>query len=1055
MAMVVDAFGGKLVERLINLAEEKAILVLGVKTELHKLRRRMEKITRVLKDAERRRIQDPAINAWVTELKDFMYDADDLIDLCLIQGSKLLADQPSKSYDLNFQFKFPFFPCCHSVPLRYEIASRVKRLSGRLEEISKDKESFNLVEYKLNTLDVVSQVGSQHSSDSLPEPDVVGWGIRDATRKLVELLVCEGEQKCRFFAIVGMGGIGKTTLAQIVYDNYSIQDSFILRSWVSVSKHCSSEVELLKVIIRNIGGSYGDVTTTGELKLILRSELVGKSFFLVLDDVWQANVWVDLLKNTIQSAAAKVGILVTTRDENIAKKMGAVHMHNVSKLPVDSGWELLCKKVFVNRDGAEMHKLRDIGIQIVTKCDGLPLAIKTIAGVLIMKNPTTREWEKVLNSDAWTVGGLPEELQGALYLSYEDLPCALKHCFLHCSLIPPDRALRRIDLAYEWIAEGYVQAKGNVSLEEVADEYYMELIRRSFLQPDLNDDYLSECTMHELLRTLAQFLACDESFSGDPQEANSNSSMTKLRRLSISSSREIVGLPPVIVKQNCLRTLMLFSTPPSLDMHILGRLSYLRVLILNGKKIGGVPDNIGEFIHLRLLDLKFTGIHELPDSIGSLTSLEFLNLEDCESLHTIPESIAKLCNLRCLRLKGTPLSHVPKGIGKLEHLSYLNGFVIGSGGDGERPQEGHNLEELQSLKNLRILHISSLEMALSGASVLSNKPHLRQLMLHCTVRNTIQLHTVQETNRIEQVFDKLSPPSSLEKLVIDGFFGSRYPKWMSSTMISTSLIDLTILHLMNCISCPQLPPLGQLPELNYLKVGNASAIVSIGSEFFGSGVKDGNGKPQTAFPSLEYLIFDDMPNLEEWSFSGQNSEESSKMVTFGHLRQVSLHICPKLKALPRGLNQVNMHRLYIEGAHSLTTVENFPNLTEWLQVINNHRLAQVSNLPALRALIVRDCPMLQCVEKLDSLLRLQLIDTMSSSLPEWLITFLRERQQAHDDWFQLDLDCTVQALKGFIKGCPGWSILEQVPQVVAYAENKSKYLLYTKEPFSYKTNLED
>ncbi|KAH7660016.1 P-loop containing nucleoside triphosphate hydrolase protein [Dioscorea alata] len=1031
MAMIVDAFAGKLVEKLGNVIEEKAIMVLGVKDELQKLQRRMKRIACVLKDAERRRIQqDEAVKLWVDELKDFMYDAEDIIDLCMIRGTGVLLQDdhhslPAESSSASKRVRccnFSLLCCVRSVPIRYEIADKIKNLNAKLEEISEDKDKFNFIASSCNSSDayVVNKPSSRQSS-SLPEPDIVGWDIRDATKSLVELLVSPNEQKCRLFAIVGMGGIGKTTLAQQIYNDSKINDNFLLHSWIWVSKSSTSKTDLLKEIIRNAGDSYGESTTVAELQKILSNVLHGKSLFLVLDDVWDADVWIDLIKNPKQIVTTKCRVLVTTRDRNIAMKTGAVHIHNVSKLSSDFGWELLCNKVSTNNDESDMQRMKDIGMQIIEKCDGLPVAIKAIAGVLVTKDRNKREWENVLNSDAWTITGLPEELQGALYLSYEALPSTLKQCFLYCSLQP--REVQREELIREWIAEGFIKPSGHASMEDVAKDYYIELIKRSFLQPNPVYVDMSTCTVHDLLRGLAQALAGDENFLGDPQDAQKADSIKKLRRLTVSSERDSVSIEHL----DSLRRLSL-STPPNLNTPVIGSLKHLRLLILNGEIIENIPDSIGDLIHLRLLDLYNTSICELPESLGNLINLQFLLLGDCECLHNLPRSITKLCNLRHLNLQDTPLNNVPKGIGNLEHLNYLSGFIIGD--NGLDKGEGCELEELQLLKNLSYLEIKNLEKArFESVSTLSNKPRLRNLILNCTPNTSGHIQQ-QEMDKIVQVLDELSPPPGLTDLFYGNFFGTRYPKWLTSSSIGAALPELTGLHLVDCCNCIQLPQLGQLPQLNYLKIEGATAVVSIGPEFLG------NGEPaKSAFPKLEYLKFRDMHNWEEWSLISEvegNQLESRRPLLFPRLIFISIKNCPRLKALPRGLNQASIQKLVIEGAHNLS---------------------RVSDLPTLRELQVGDCPILECVEKLDSLQRLAMLDEKNNSLPEWLISFLQQRKRPHDDQFHLHLTCTAQALKGFLKGRSYWVFLQQVPRLEAYAKGGNMYLKYTKEPYSYQTNL--
>ncbi|XP_039141644.1 putative disease resistance protein RGA3 [Dioscorea cayenensis subsp. rotundata] len=802
---------------------------------------------------------DEAVKLWVDELKDVMYDAEDIIDLCMIQGMGLLQDDHNSPAESSTTAStrvrccnFPMLSCVRSVPFRYEIADKIKSLNDRLTEISEDKDKFNFLIFSKSSSDdaYVMNEASYRQSSFLPESDIVGWNIKDATNSLVELLVSQHQQKCRLFAIVGMGGIGKTTLAQLIYNDSKINDDFVLHSWICVSKFYTSRTDLLKELIRNVGGTCGEATTTAELQKILCDVLHGKSLFLVLDDVWDADVWINLIKNPVKRTTTKCRVVVTTRDRNNAIKMGAIYIHNVNKLPLNFGWDLLCKKVFTNNDEGEIQRMKDIGMKIVEKCDGLPIQIKAIAGVLITKDQNKIEWENVLNSNAWTITGLPEELQGALYLSYEALPSALKHCFLYCSLNHRDRELCYENLVCEWIAEGFIEPNGDASMEDIAKGYYMDLIRSSFLQPNPFWVNMFTCTMHDLLRALAIFLTGGECLSRDPQASQSNGSTIKLRRLTISSKRDSVSIPHL----DYLRNLRLW-TLPSLDTQMIGSFKQLRILLLNGDGIENIPDNIGDLVHLRLLDLRHTRICKLPDSLGNLINLQFLLLGDCKSLRILPRSITRLCNLRRLNLAGTPVNYVPKGIKKLEHLNYLTGFIAeeANGDNGE----GCNIKDLQMLKNLSNLVIDKLEKASKCTSVLLNKPRLKTAVLRCTPDSGIC--NQQKMDRIIQVFDELCPPPCLDDLQIHYYFGERYPQWMSSNSISSTLPELTYLELIHCSNCPQLPQLGQLPQLKYLKIRGATSVISIGSEFLG------NGKlAASAFPKLEYLILLEMTNWEQW-----------------------------------------------------------------------------------------------------------------------------------------------------------------------------------------------
>ncbi|XP_073001833.1 putative disease resistance protein RGA3 isoform X2 [Typha latifolia] len=1052
MAMILDAFVSICASRLATLVEERVVVVLGVKDELKRLQRRMEMIKTVLQYAERKRIQDPAIDNWLNELKDVMYDADDIIDLCRYEAANLLEDhdQPSSSSTLlPVRCKIPLLSACFtSIRVRHEIGGRIKSLNNRLEEIHKDKVMFSLKDGGSND-PRVTRVASSRMTSPLLDADVVGDEIKTAAEELVKRIVSskEGKQQHQIFAIIGMGGIGKTTLAQKVYNDPAIKNYFSVMVWTCVSKSYS-EVELLKEIIRSSGGDYGRAESIAELHQKLRDVVGGKRFLLVLDDVWQSEVWNNLLQVPLQNGEGSKRILITTRDQNVAKGMGAVHIHEMEQLSINSGWELLSKRAYLDREG-DVLSLRDVGIQLVKKCGGLPLAIKTIAGILATKEPNKREWEKLLGNDAWSIKELPAELRGALYLSYEDLSPELKQCFLCFSLCPEDKAIDRKDLISFWVAEGFIKVRGRHQvMEDTAEEYYNELVRRSLLQlkPEYADQ--SRCIMHDLLRSLAQYLSQSESFYGDPQLLDPTA-LSKIRRLSIAKEGEIVVIPPSLeTKYLCLRTLLLFRSPPRVENDLFIRLAYLRVLVLNGEGIESIPDSLGDLIHLRVLDLADTRISKLPNSLGRLTNLQTLDLKRCKQLQALPRGLTRLCNLRYLDIDDTLLNYVPERIGRLQSLNTLGGFVVASECANGDMQDGWELKELESLNQLRWLRIVKLERAIDGV-LLERKHHLRMLELRCTLRAkqaSQQPYSKEETYKIEEIFEKLSPPSCLENLIIDGFFGRRYPTYMA-----TYLPSLTSLKLLNCISCPHLPPLGQLPHLRSLTIEGALSVVMVGLEFLGNRVRMGLAIA-TVFPKLEFLSLEKMPNWEEWSL-GEEIEEGAQSL-LPRLKKLNLINCLKLRALPEQLKHATMlQTLHIEGAHSLRAVENLPSLTQWLRIIESNNIERVSNLPQLREFILERLPALSCVQNLDALQSLYLEDESMEGLPEWMSGLLQQRQHLHDDDLKFEMKCNIRVLERCQVGRQDWPIIQQFPKVRANTIDRSAYLEYTKLPFTCNTNL--
>jgi hypothetical protein len=312
---------------------------------------------------------------------------------------------------------------------------------------------------------------------------------------------------------------------------------------------------------------------------------------------------------------------------------------------MDVGWELLWKSMGVKEE-KEVQNVRDLGMDIVRRCGGLPLAIKVIARVLASKDQNENEWMKILGKDAWSMTKLPSEITSALYLSYEELPYHLRQCFAYCAMFPEDAVFLRDDIVRMWVAEGFVDEQGDQLLEDTADEYYNELINRNLLQPDCTVVDFGLCRMHDLLRQLALYISKEECFVGDLESTGVNI-MSKFRRISIITTNDMVVLPRMD-KGKCKVRTWRISYTMSLRVidTIFERLPCIRVLDLTNSQIQNVPSCIGHLIHLRLLDLDGTNISSLPESICCLINLQILNLQRCYSLHGLPSGITQLCNLR-------------------------------------------------------------------------------------------------------------------------------------------------------------------------------------------------------------------------------------------------------------------------------------------------------------------------------------------------------------------------------------------------------------------------
>ncbi|EMS64019.1 Disease resistance RPP13-like protein 4 [Triticum urartu] len=248
------------------------------------------------------------------------------------------------------------------------------------------------------------------------------------------------------------------------YSTKQPDGSFKMHAWISVSQDYN-EVTLLKEVLRNIGVHSEQGESITELQRKLAQTIKGKSFFLVLDDVWHSNVWIDLLRPAFRETSVGI-ILVTTRDYQITKRIGVDHTHQVDLMSVEVGWELLWKSMNIKEE-KEVRNLRKTGIEIVHKCGRLPLAIKVTASALSSRELTDNEWKRYLGRFIGSQSILLDETEEALYLSYDELSHRLKQCFLYCALYVEDSVIKRDEVTWLWIAEGFIEEQQGQLIEDI------------------------------------------------------------------------------------------------------------------------------------------------------------------------------------------------------------------------------------------------------------------------------------------------------------------------------------------------------------------------------------------------------------------------------------------------------------------------------------------------------------------------------------------------------------------------------------------------------------
>ncbi|KAF7105356.1 hypothetical protein CFC21_106173 [Triticum aestivum] len=731
MAMVLDAFASYLVDMLTQVAADEVGAMLGVSGEINKMGDKLLDLKNFLADADRRKITDKTVQEWVGQLKHAMYEATDILDLCQLKAME------SGSSSIDAGCCNPLLFCMRNPFHAHEISIRVKALNQRLDAIKQRSATFgfiNLMSYEDRSGNALATHYGNPSRETVGDFDrsaLVGDKIEDDTRALVTHIMQTGKEVndgIMVVAIVGVGGIGKTTLAQKIFNDEAIEGEFSKKIWLSVNQNFN-EVELLRRAIIEAGG---DAQLAGNAKATLhrslKDALIGHKTLLVMDDVWDHVAWEGVLKVPFNVAASGSRVIVTTRDEGVARGMIARRpYHQVDTLLPGDAWSLLKKQVLSGEiDEEHINTLTDIGLEIIQICGCLPLAVKVMGGLLRERGGLRREWEQVLDDSKWSVTKMPQELNHTVYLSYEYMPPYLKQCFLYYSLLPKSKVFHMDEVIAMWMSEGFIH--GNSSdLEELGKNYYKELISRNLIELDKSYAHIWVCSMHDVVRSFAQYMTKDEALVAQDGD---NDILTKLGsqkflRLSIETNRSQSGDLDwtSLQAQQSVRTLISTIQIKMKPGDSLVTFSSLRVLYIEAADVAALVKSLHQLKHLRYLALLETHISVLPGNIGKMKLLQFLDLRGCTKLVNLPDSIVMLSQLQFLYIPNIHM--IPRGFRGLTDIRKLIGFPAHMDGDW------CSLDELGPLSQLKNLFLNKLENV-SAASFAANarlgkKMHLIEL----------------------------------------------------------------------------------------------------------------------------------------------------------------------------------------------------------------------------------------------------------------------------------------------------------------------------------------
>ncbi|XP_072974481.1 disease resistance protein RPM1-like [Typha angustifolia] len=846
-------------------------LLIEVESQIKQIQSEFNIMQAFLHEAQRQEGYKELLEKWLQEVHVLAFEIEDIID----EYTYLVCQQQS-GFWRSLKRRLQGYKSIYSWQ---KLANELKKIQNRLRNLQGLRVTYGIeLSNVCGTSDNFSE-GRQleFSSHSLLDADDL-IGLRGEKEKLIEYLTT-GEKSTSVISISGIGGSGKSTLVRNIYESKAIKEHFEYRIWIFVSQNGQVQ-DIIRRIIKDIFGhkeSHVSIDT-------LRRNLKDKRYLLILDDVWNRNVWFDL-SNILGKNSNEGRVVITSRSRDITYGCYL----EMPYLQMSESWNLFCRWAFRNtKSGRCPQDLEHPARLIVEKCRGLPLAIVAVGRLLSFRTMDVTEWMKFYTQINWEIrdmldNGPTSSLIGILTVSYNYLPSHLKSSFLYCSIFP-DCLIPRKRIVRLLVAEGLVAAKITETLEEVAEEYLNELINWCLLQVVERNDFgrVRVCKMHDLVRALAISMSRKERFCMTYDKSQVTVVDYKARRLSVNGYNDRIQSG---IDFSHLRSFYLFDSIYSSKLFIpwLARTArYLRVLDLRDVPIEGLSDDVMHLFNLHYLSLRNTKVRVLPNSLDGLQRLQTLDVYGTAIEH-LPSRITELKRLRHL-IVGKVLDkdsrnfhsisgvEAPKGVWDLQELQTLKAVKASE----EMVRELGKLSQIRTIqvRNVKSIHCNELFTSIGKMHFLCNLAVI-----------------VSDENEYLNLESPSPPPQHLQKLCLEGRLSEGA---LQSPLFHAIQANLKWLALgWSRLKEDPLPSLSSLSNLTMLRLQKAYVGESL---VFRSGW----------FPKLKRLVLVDLPGVHYMSIEhAMQNLEQLKLVDF-----------PDLKEIPQGIEYLaSLQEIHLWDMH--------------------------------------------------------------------------------------------------------------------------------------------